>query len=66
MIGRVVEHVSYPENLEAALVRPENVIAYRSEDGSLSDLGPSIQVTKPTMLSEVEDQVYETVLREEV
>ena len=35
-------------------------------DGSLSNLEPSLQVTKPTALAEVADQVYETVLRKEV
>ena len=55
-----------PNKLKSAPVRPENVVAYRSEDGSLSDLVPNLQVPKPTELVEVANQVYETVLHEEV
>ena len=49
-----------------ASVRSENVVISRPEDGSLLDLGPSIQVPEPAALAEVADQVYETVLHEEV
>ena len=59
-------HVSDTNKLKVAPARPKNVVASRSEDGSLSDLVPSLHVPKPTTLVEVADQVYETVLREEV
>ena len=59
-------YVLYPDDFEAVPVRPENVVTYRLEDGSLSDLGPSLQVPKPTTLEEVSDQVYVTVLCKEV
>ena len=61
VIRRKFAHVSDPNKLEAALVCPENVVAYRLEDNSLPDLGPSLQVPKPTVLAEVADQVYETM-----
>ena len=59
-------HVSNPNNLEAAPVRTNNVVVSQSEDGSLSNFGPSLQVKKPTALAELADQVYDTVLYEEV
>ena len=37
MIERVVAHVSDPDKLEAAPVRPKNVVSSQSEDGSLTD-----------------------------
>ena len=66
MIRQEVVHVLDAKNLKAAPVRPENVVAYRQEDGSLTDLGPSLQVLKHNVLAEVVDQVYDTVLRKEV
>ena len=66
MIRQEVAHVSDPNKLEASPVRPENVVASQLEDGSLPYLGPSLKVPKPTAMEEVEDHVYETVLREEV
>ena len=66
MIQQEVAHVSDINKLEAELVCPENVVVSRSEDGYLSNLGPSLQVKKPTALAEVADQVYDTVLRKEV
>ena len=66
MIRQEVAHVLDLNNLEEAPVYPENLVASRSEDGSLSNLGPSLQVKKPTALAEVADQVYDTVLRKEV
>ena len=65
MIQQEVAHVSDPNKLEAALVCPDNIVASQPEDGSLPDLGPSLQVTKLTALVEVTDQVYENVLCEE-
>ena len=59
-------HVSDPYQLKAAPVRLKNIFTSWSEDGSLSELLPSLQVTKHEALSEVPDQVYETVLCEEV
>ena len=59
-------HVSDLNKTEAASVPPKNVVASRTEDGSLPDLGPIIQVPKPMALAEVADQVYETVLRKDV
>ena len=49
-----------------APVRSKNVVTSRPEDGSLLDLGLSLQVPEPTALSELVDQVYETALRKEV
>ena len=66
VIRREVAHVSDPDKLEVASVRPKNVIAYLSEYVSLPDLGPSLQVPKPAALAEVSDQVYETVLHDKV
>ena len=66
MIGHVVAHVLDPKQLEAAPVRPNNVIKSRSEDGSLPDLLPSLQVSKPAALSKVSNQVDDIVLRKEV
>ena len=59
-------HVLDPNQLEKVLVRPNKLVASRLEDGSLTDLVPSLQVPKPTALTEVADQVYETVLCKEV
>ena len=59
---RVVAHVLYPKDFEAAPVRPKYVIAFRSEDGSLYDLCPSLQVPKPLELSDVPYQVNKTKL----
>ena len=53
-------------NLELVLVRPKNSVESRPEDGPLPGLGPSLKVMEPTVLAEVADQVYETVLHEEV
>ena len=61
VIRRKFAHVSDLNKLEAALVCPENVVAYRLEENSLPDLGPSLQVLKLTVLAEVADQVYETM-----
>ena len=66
MIQREVPHVADPYHIEAASVQSENVVTSRPEDGSLPDLEPSLQVLGLTALVEVADQVYETVLREEV
>ena len=66
VIWQEVAHVLDPNHIEEAPVRPENVFASLLEDGSLSDLGPSLLVLKPTVLAEVEEQVYETVLCKEV
>ena len=71
--GRAPEY-PFPESkviqrevvLKAAPVCPKNIVSSRPEDGSLPDLVPSLQVPKPTALSEVADQVYDTILREEV
>ena len=63
---REVTHVADTYHLEAALVWSENVVTSRPEDGFLPDLGPSLQVQEPTALEEMVDQVYETVLHEEV
>ena len=52
--------------LEAAPFLPDNIFSYRLEDGSLPDLGPSLQVPEPTALAKVTDRVYETVLHKEV
>ena len=49
-----------------ALVRPENLVTSRLNDSSLSDLGPSMQVIKPVVLSEVPEQVHKTILHKEV
>ena len=59
-------HVADSYQIEAVLVRYENLVTPRPEDSSLPDLGPSIQVLEPTALVEVADQVYEAVLHEEV
>ena len=66
MIRREVAHVSDPNQIEAAPVRPENLVTSWLEDGSLPDSGPRLQVPEPTALAEVADQVYENVLRKEV
>ena len=60
VVGRVVAHVLYTNYFEAAPVRPENIIASRVEDGTLSNLCPSIQIPKQAALSEVSDQVNKT------
>ena len=59
-------HVTDPYQLKMTQVCSENLVTYRPEDGSLSDLGPSLQVPEPTVLAEVLDQVYETVLGKDV
>ena len=66
VIRQEVAHVADPYQIEVAPVRCENVVTYRPEDGSLSDLGLIFQVLEPTDLSEVADQVYETLLLKEV
>ena len=62
MVGCIVTHVPYPNKLEAAPVHPEDVIAYRAEDGALYDLCTSLQVPKPLALLEVLDQVNKSEL----
>ena len=59
-------HVTDPYQLKMAQVCSENVVTYRPEDNFLPELVPSLQVTQPTALAEVADQIYETVLHEEV
>ena len=59
-------YVSDSNLLEAAPVRPENVVTAQPRDGSLPDLRPSLQVSEPMALADVEYQVYETVLCKEV
>ena len=59
-------HVTDPYQLKMTQVCSENLVTYRPEDGSLSDLGPSLQVPEPTVLAEALDQVYETVIGKEV
>ena len=59
-------HVADPYQLKVAPDRSENVVTSQLEDIYLMELGPIIQVPEPTTLAEVVDQVYETVLREEV
>ena len=66
VIRQEVVHVSDTNNIKAAPVRPENMVASRPEDSYLSDLGPSLQVPKPTVLVEVENQVYKIVLHDEI
>ena len=44
----------------------KNVVTSRPKDGSLSDLGKSLQVLEPMALAELVDQIYETVLLKEV
>ena len=66
MIRQDGAHVSDPCQIKAVLVRYENVVTSRLEGVSQLDLGPSLQVPEPTALAEVADQVYETILREEV
>ena len=62
VVGLVVTHVLYPEKFKAATVLPEDIIAFREDDGALSDLCPSLQVPKLTELSEVTDQVNKAKL----
>ena len=59
-------HVPNTKDLEAAPVRPKDVIAPRADDGALSDLCPSLQVSEPVAFSEVPYQVNKTVLCKEV
>ena len=66
LVRREVPHVADSYQLEAALVRSKNVVTSRPEDSSLPDLGPSLQLLEPTVLTEVADQVYETVIYKEV
>ena len=66
VIQQKVPHFTYPYLLDFLLVRSDNVVTSETEDNSLPDLGPSLQVKKPTALTEVVDWVYETVLCEEV
>ena len=66
MIQQEVAHVPDPYQLETAPVRSKNVVTSQPEDGTLTDLEPSIQVPDPMALAEVADQVYETLLRKEV
>ena len=42
------------------------MVTSRPEDSSLPDFVPSLQVPEPTALAKLADQVYETVLSEEV
>ena len=62
MIQQEFPHVADPYQLKVASVRSDNVVTSRTVDGSLPDLGPSLQVPEPTVLAEVADQVYETVI----
>ena len=66
LVRQEVPHVADPYQPKAESVRSENIVTSRPEDGSLTNLGTSIQVPEPTALAEVADQVYETVLHEEV
>ena len=50
VFGRVVMHVLYNDDFEAAPVCPEDVITSLAEDGAMSDLCPSLQVPKPAEL----------------
>ena len=64
MIRPEVPHVADTYQIEAASIWSDNVVTSRPEDGSLSDLGTSLQVPEPTTLAEVAYQVDETVLHE--
>ena len=66
MVWHVIVHVPNPDEFEAALIHPKNVTAPRSGDNILSDLFPSLQVSEPTALSVVLDQVNKTEIRKEV
>ena len=66
MVRRKFSHVADPYHLKAAPFRSENVATSRPEDGSLPDLRTILQAPEPTALAEVLDQVYETLLSEEV
>ena len=57
VVGRLVTHILYSKNFEAAPIHPDDVIESRAEDGALSEFCPSIQVPKQTTLSELPDQV---------
>ena len=59
-------HVADPYELEAETFRSDNAVTSRPEDSDLPDLGQSFQFLEPMALAEVAEQVYETVLREEV
>ena len=59
VVRQEVTHVTDPYHIEAASVRSENVVTSRLEDGSLPDLGPSLQFTEPTVLAEVADLLVE-------
>ena len=59
-------HASDSNKPEVAPVCTKDVFSFRPEDGSLPDLGPSLQDPKPKTMAEVTDQVYDTILHEEV
>ena len=59
-------HVHILQEFEATLVGPENVIAPQAEDSDLSDLCPSLKVSKTATLSEVPAQINKTKLYKEV
>ena len=62
IVGRVVTHVLYPNEFEAAPVSPEDLIPSQSEDVTLSYLCPSIQVPKLAAFSKVMDQINKAKL----
>ena len=64
MVQQEVLHVADSYQLEAALVRFEDIVTSQLGDGDLSDLVPGPQVPEPTTLAEVAEQVYDTVLHE--
>ena len=59
---RVFTHVLYPNKFEAVIVRPDDVIASQAEDGTLSELCPSLKVPKLEALLEVPHQVNKAKL----
>ena len=66
LVRQEVPHVADPYQPKAESVRSENIVTSRPEDGSLPDLRTILQAPEPTALAEVLDQVYETLLSEEV
>ena len=63
MVGCVVAHNFYPNDLEVAPVHTKDVITAQAKDSSLYDLCPSPQFPKPAKLLEVTDQVNKTKIR---
>ena len=66
MGGRVVLYFPDPDELIAAPVFPEDVVALRAEDSALADFYPRLQVPKPEALEKVPEQVNGAELREEI